>query len=363
MKKIYSAVILLCLISILTNAQSPTSVFASSDCNSVRNFDLSDEGFSSPSIYSDDENVSFYWHASAGALIDSSGLPLREGSLISPLFINNMGGQTVVGFTYSAPAGTQYRIRVISGTIGAPLELLATTANGPLWTPLPSTSGTMCLLLVDADLTPGQGLRYEFTFRAVLPDNILFDNFSINSANAQLPVTFLGFIAKKNDNGTTKLLWNVGDEISVNNYVVERSMNGTVFTTVGSVNAEGKADYTLEDNQVINDTRYYRVKNVDIDGKSKYTPVIKVSGKERSTGQIQIYPVPAQDIVYVQHDKAPMKATITIHSLDGRLVRQVQAISNSYQTSINVNGLTAGIYLVRYDDGNGDVQSAKLIKN
>jgi hypothetical protein len=363
MKKIYSAFVMLLIISALAKAQSPTSVFTSSDCNTVRNFDASDEGFSSPSIYSNDDNVSFYWHASAGALVDSSGLPAREGSVISPLFINNMSGQTVVGFSYSAPVGTQYRIRVISGTIGAPLEILATTANGPIWTALPSTSGSMCLLLVDADFTPAQGLRYEFTFRSALPDNIVFDNFSINSANAPLPVTFLGFVAKKNDNGSTKLLWNVGDEINVNNYVVERSMNGTDFTVVGSVNAAGKANYSLEDNKASVETRYYRVKNVDIDGKSKYTPVIKVVGAQRTSGQIQLYPVPAQDQVYVQHDKAPAKATITIYSLDGRMVKQVQAIANTYQTSLNIVELKAGIYLVRYDDGEGDIQSAKLIKH
>jgi hypothetical protein len=363
MKKFYSFVISAILLSTVLNAQSPTTVTASSDCNFIRDFNTTDEGFSSPSIYADDNNVSFFWNAGAGALIESSGLVNREGSLISPVFLNTMGGQSVVGFTYAAPAGTEYRVRVISGLIGTPLEILATTANGPVWTALPATSGSLCLLLVDADLAVGQGLRYEFSFRASAAGNMLFDNFAINSTNAPLPVTFMGFVARKNDNGTTRLLWNVGEEINVTSYVVERSLNGSDFTKVGSVSATGKATYNLDDNTSMSQTRFYRVKNVDIDGSSKYTTVIRVSGKEKTTGQIQLYPMPANDQVYVQHDKAPAKVNITLFGLDGRMIRQVQAIPNTYQTSLNISNLKSGIYVVKYDDGNGDIQTAKLIKN
>ena len=363
MKKFYSFVISAFLISSLSQAQSPTTVVASSDCNFVRDFNTTDEGFSSPSIYSNDNNVSFFWNSGSGNLIESSGLTVREGSLISPVFLNTMGGQSVVGFTYAAPAGTEYRIRVISGLIGTPLEILATTANGPQWTALPSTAGSLCLLLVDADLTVGQGLRYEFSFRATVAGNMLFDNFAINSANAPLPVTFMGFVARKNDNGTTRLLWNVGEEINVTGYVVEKSLNGTNFTTVGSVTATGKDNYSLDDNVATGETRFYRVKNVDIDGSSKYTPVIRVTGKSNTSGQIQLYPMPAKDQVYVQHEKAPAKVNITLYSLDGRMVKQVQAIPNTYQTSLNISNIKAGIYVVKYDDGNGDIQTAKLIKN
>lgn len=363
MKKLYALFSVLIAGALVSQAQNPTSVFVSSDCNFVRDFDASDEGFSSPSIYADDENTSFYWTAATDAWIESSGLAARDGSLISPVYLNTMGGQTAVGFSYNVPAGTEYRIRIISGTIASQLEILATTANGPVWDPLPSTSGNLCLLLVDPDLYVGATLRYEVSFRAVNAGDMLFDNFAINSANAPLPVTFLGFVAKKNNDGTTNLLWNVGEEINVNSYVVERSSNGTDFTTVGTVSATGKSNYSLADNMAVNETRYYRVKNVDIDGSSKYTPVIKVTGNKRASGQIQLYPVPAYDQVYVQHDKAPDRGNIAIHSLDGRLVRQVRAIANTYQTSLPISDLKAGMYIIKYDDGSGYIQSAKLVKN
>ena len=69
---------------------------------------------------------------------------------------------------------------------------------------------------------------------------------------------------------------------------------------------------------------------------SKYTPVISVSGKERSKAD-RLYPMPANDQVYVQHDKAPAKASIIIYGLDGRMVKQVEAIPNTYQTSLDIS--------------------------
>ena len=36
---------------------------------------------------------------------------------------------------------------------------------------------------------------------------------------------------------------------------------------------------------------------------------------------------------------------------------------NTQQTQINMRNLNGGFYMLRYDDGNGKVQSKSLIKN
>ena len=63
-------------------AQYPTIVTTATNCVVFRNFNTSDEGFSSPSIYSGNDDVSFFWNAGAGAEIESSGLTARSGSQI-----------------------------------------------------------------------------------------------------------------------------------------------------------------------------------------------------------------------------------------------------------------------------------------
>jgi hypothetical protein len=364
MRQIY--ILLLSLLIALPHfsfAQSPTSVFESNACTFVHNFDASPEGFTSPSIYSNDNDVSFFWISAFGAWIEHSGLGERSASIISPVYTNLTDGMVNVGFSYFVPSGTQFRIRVISGFTGTPLDIVATTANGPDWKDLDPPNGSICLQLRDADLFIGQPIRFEFSFRTSTMLDMLFDNFTTTSMLRELPVTFLGFVAKQNADGTVKLLWNVGDEIDVVNYVAEKSSNGVDFTPIGTVMAVHNSNYSLQDNEKLLATRYYRVKNVDIDGKSKYTPIVKVVPAKQVSAQIQLYPMPAHDQVYIQHEKAPPRAMITIYTMDGKQVRTVMAIPTTYQTYINIANLPAGMYILKYDDGNGDIQSAKLIKN
>jgi len=349
--------------ALITNAQSPTTVTAVANCSVSHTFNFSSEGFSSSSIYSDANDVAFNWNSTAGAESESSGLTVRSASLISPGYILSGSGATTVGFSYIAPVGTEYRIRIISSVQSNPLEVIATTANGPVYTPLSSTSGSVCLLLTDADLTSGKMIRFEFTFRANQPGDITFDNVAVGVSGGPLPVTFEGFVARQNTDGTVKLLWNVGEEVNVAGYNVESSTNGISFKNAGYVTATGKNIYGLDFPEKQVQTMYYRVRNVDFDGKSKYSTIIRVYTKEQTNGQIQLYPLPAMDMVTVQHNRSAENAVITVFSQEGKLLQQVRPAINTLQTQLNVGGLSKGVYIVRFNDGQGNIQSIKLLKN
>lgn len=344
-------------------AQSPTTVTIANNCTIFKNFNLSNEGFSSPSIYSHVDDVSFFWNEITGEEIETSGLPIRNASLISPVYIQPAPGQITVGFRYVVPFASEYRIRVVSGNIGAPLQVLATTANGPVYTFFQNTAGYICVLLTDEDLIAGAPIRLEFTYRGTQAGNFIFDDLAATVVGGPLPVTFMGFVARENDNGTLQLLWNVGTEINVKGYYVESSINGVDFTNVGYVSASGKSIYSLDYPGKLFQTTFFRVKNVDFDGRNKYTPIIKVSAKDQTENGIQIYPMPANDLVTIQHKKSTAKTMLTLFSPDGKIVQQVVTVPNSFQTQLRINNLQNGLYIVRYDDGQGDVQISKIIKN
>jgi len=351
------------IIGIGAFAQSPTIVTPSVNCSVFRSFNTSDEGFSSPSIYSDGNDVSFNWNVGAGAEIENSGLTVRNASLISPTYFVTTPGQVNVGFSYFAPLGTEYRLRIISSVTSPPLEILANTANGPVYTPLVGSSGNTCILVSDADLTAGKAIRFEFTFRLTQPGIFLFDNLALTVAAGPLPVTFEGFVARRNNDGTIKLLWDVGEEVNVKGYYVESSINGVDFTNAGYVPATGNHVYSLDYQGKLVQTMFFRVKSVDIDGSKRFTPIIRVYAKDQSDAGIQLYPMPAKEQVTVQHNSSALSAKITLIGIDGQVVKTIETIPNSLQTQININNLTRGIYLVRYDDGLGKVQTVKLVKN
>jgi hypothetical protein len=328
-----------------------------------RNFNTSDEGFSAPSIYSDANDVSFFWNAAAGAEIESSGLTVRTASLISPVFVQSESGVAKIGFRYSVPNGTSYRIRVISTVSSTPLEILATTANGPVFTTFTGTDGDICLTLTDADIAVGRQIRFEFTFSMTQPGNIVFDNLSLSVAAGPLPVTFEGFVARENNDGSVKLLWNVGDEINVKGYFVESSTNGIDFVNSGYLKAEGKSVYSLDYTGNISQVMFFKIKNIDFDGKNSYTPIIKIYGNEQTKKSIQIYPSPANDLVTIQHSKASANTLITLYSPVGKLLQQVKVAPFTYQTQLNVNKLAKGVYVVKFNDEQAPTQSILLIKN
>jgi hypothetical protein len=362
MKKILlSAILFLAVATIM--AQDPTVVTQTTNCSVFRNFNTSDEGFSAPSIYSDASDVSFFWNAAAGAEIESSGLIVRTASLISPVFVQSEAGVAKIGFRYSVPNGTSYRIRVISTVNSTPLEILATTANGPVFTAFTGTDGDICLTLTDADIAVGRQIRFEFTFSMTQPGNIVFDNLSLLVAAGPLPVTFEGFVARENKDGSVKLLWNVGDEINVKGYYVEGSTNGIDFVNSGYLKAEGKSVYSLDYTGKISQVMFFKIKNIDFDGKNSYTPIIKIYGNEQAKKSIQIYPSPASDLVTIQHSKASANTLITLYSPVGKLLQQVKVAPFTYQTQLNVNKLAKGIYVVKFNDEQAPTQSILLIKN
>lgn len=350
-------------LSTVTLAQNPTTVVPADNCKVVEDFNNGNGAFRSPSIYSGDDDVSFYYDAAAGLWSETNGLSNRDASIISGVYANKQTGSLTVGFKYEAPPNAEYRIRVINVNCNCSggLDIIATTATGPVWTALPATEGRLCVRLIDADIYQGQNLRFEISFRAKNPRTIIFDDFSLGEevAASPLPVTFTGIVARS-ENSVVNVQWDVADEIDVKGYEVQRSTNGSMFETIGYVDAHGKPFYSFTDLQPLGGTAYYRIKNVDIDGQYKYSSTVRVKGKQAST--LKLYPVPAQQTVTLQHGKITAQAMLTLTTAEGRVVKQIRPATDSYQTLVSLSGLQPGVYLLRLDSGQGVVEAIKLVK-
>ncbi len=103
------------------------------------------------------------------------------------------------------------------------------------------------------------------------------------SLNGQLPVeltVFTGFL-DKND---VLLSWSTLSEFQNAGFEIERSFDGERFENIGSIAGAGsttqKQDYTFTDldvkNHALGTIAYYRLKQIDYDGKNSYSQVIPV---------------------------------------------------------------------------------------
>ena len=180
-------------------------------------------------------------------------------------------------------------------------------------------------------------------------------------ANVPIPVKFTGFTAvKKADNGL--LNWQVENESPVtDHYLVERSLNGRDFTTIGTIAARingttGSNAYEYTDNNIKalrTDVIYYRIKQVDKDGKYAYTEIrsIRLDGKSFSAS---VYPNPVINSGTVNIDLVDdAKVNILLTDAAGKEVQKaiIEGKKGVNVYKLNMVTLAAGTYQLKVSAG------------
>jgi hypothetical protein len=164
-----------------------------------------------------------------------------------------------------------------------------------------------------------------------------------------LPVKMESFTAVPQGN-QVNLQWKVSEQINVATYEVEASVDGRIFASIATVASNGNqgATYDAVHTTPVAGINYYRIKTVEKDGAISYSEIRKVTfGK---AGDVVIYPNPVQTGVVnisLTGGMIGKSATVSILSMDGKLISQ-QQIANTNQTeTIDVSKLASGSYVVR----------------
>ena len=174
---------------------------------------------------------------------------------------------------------------------------------------------------------------------------------------AVLPLTLMRFEALKNTS-IVQLNWQTTNEISSSHFIVEHSLNGINFNAIGRVEARstsGNNDYSLTDARPVDGVNFYRLKMVDIDGKTTYSSIIKINFAGKS--ELQAFPNPAKNTITLRGLQS--KGTIKIIASDGKLVKQLAITGNSML--LDISTLSNGMYILQYGD-EGNVKQLKIVK-
>jgi hypothetical protein len=195
---------------------------------------------------------------------------------------------------------------------------------------------------------------------------------AISSNTTTTPVKLVSLKATKVNNDVL-VSWSTASEVNNRGFNVERSIDGKTFEYVGFVKGAGNSsvsnNYRLEDANAFVTTGvnklYYRLKQMDNDGKFEYSKVVTVENNERKAETVITYPNPFSDKVTVELQNVNA-GTVKVEVLDisGRLVTTVEEVVNQGTQTITVNGLsglTQGVYMVRVT-ASGVTQTSKLIK-
>jgi|GEM_PF-6509605 len=182
-----------------------------------------------------------------------------------------------------------------------------------------------------------------------------------------LPVEFLGFKASALPN-RVKLDWSTAKESNNDYFLVEKSIDGATYkmvnTVKGSLSSDSKRSYTTYDEQPTYGLLYYRLKQVDVDGKEKKLADISVDFKIATPGVVQIYPNPTQGEFHLYLNQNPdQDFVVEVRDLLGKLVYSEEikkaATEHSYLIKPSKK-LPAGQYIVSIK-GNKNIAPMKLI--
>jgi Secretion system C-terminal sorting domain len=182
---------------------------------------------------------------------------------------------------------------------------------------------------------------------------------------AALPITLNRFTGKIEDN-QAHLLWETATEFNNAGFDIEKSLNGTTFEPIGFVKGVGNSVkmnvYNFEDYN-FTQTAYYRLKQVNFDGKYTYSNIVSLE-KIKEKGNLKIYPNPLSNQPFLTIDLSeysPNQATISIFEANGRLIHQ--NTEGGDIAKISVNDWAKGLYLIRLTTNDGKTVVSKFVKN
>lgn len=192
---------------------------------------------------------------------------------------------------------------------------------------------------------PGSASNLECSFDLSTITNPGYDIF-YTQPWVILPLSFLSNTAKWN-NGQALLQWTVAQDFEALQYTIERSANGTSFTTIGTVSAQQAKDfasYSFTDNNPLRGKNFYRIKAIRRNGEPKYSQQATL---ENTGGSFCIYPNPASGEVTLYGPDLPKGVyPVLISNITGQVVYRsaVYHSSGSLRTTLSLPSLPAGIY-------------------
>ena len=193
-----------------------------------------------------------------------------------------------------------------------------------------------------------------------------FSPFGVVSNAVPLPVTLTAFDAQAT--GTAALCtWATASEVNNDHFVVERSLDGSTFTALGKVAGQGSTTashayrYTdAEAGRQGTNTVYYRLQQVDTDGKTSYSPVRAVTFAAQP---VALYPTPtAGDAATLDLSSlAAQPYQAQVLDLTGRVLL-TRTLAGGLAHDFDVRSLPAGAYIVVLS-GAGVRQTLPLLRN
>jgi hypothetical protein len=185
--------------------------------------------------------------------------------------------------------------------------------------------------------------------------------FTIGDPAAVLPLRWVSFTGKIDKELNAALLWTTANEVNTSYFDIEESGDGFEFRKVGTVKSQGAGNnnYRFVHIKPATGNHYYRIKQVDTDGRFTYSTIILLYIDNKY--DIVAYPVPATDKLTIKFGKPVKDAIIEILSADMKLLKRESLTGIVFDKEISVKEFSSGAYIARIIVG-GKAQVFRFVK-
>lgn len=187
-----------------------------------------------------------------------------------------------------------------------------------------------------------------------------------------LPVNLKYFVAQKQGNDVV-LNWETAMEINNDRFEIERSTDGKLFETIGTVKSMGNSNevtnYSFTDREATllkTGALYYRLHQVDLDGKNDYSMIRSVVlTRGNNEAGMQAFPIPFKDKIIVRlNSTLTGTASLNLYNTSGLKIYHIETEMTAGLNEINITSMShlpSGIYILEYAQGS-ETSFIKVVK-
>ena len=144
-----------------------------------------------------------------------------------------------------------------------------------------------------------------------------------------------------------KLNWQTASEKNNKGFEIERSVDAKTWENIGAIKGHGESniivDYTFEDKRPLSILTYYRLKQVDFDGKASYSKVVNVDFNKKK-GEFSIFPNPMNSkTATINVDEDLLDGVLIVINSIGLMVKKENI--NSKILTLDLSDLSNGMYV------------------
>ena len=210
--------------------------------------------------------------------------------------------------------------------------------------------------------------RFVFKSDASITDiGCAIEDFQIlGPTNSPFPVNFISFDAKRISQAKVELNWLTAFESNNFGFEVERKFGfNDEFEKVGfvngNINSQSKQNYKFIDNNNSTDnTTFYRLKQIDLDGKFMYSKIIALNPESEIKTKFvnAVLPTGSAKIFQIQRN-SETNLNYSVVSSSGQNVKAKSMLLNN---EINLSELRSGIYFIVFENiSNSSIQVEKIL--